>query len=586
MPCGKHIRSIMQLKMLLLLAALRPSSPLESPIQFQAGSPCPDLFLLRGHRDLLVNGMLYPVALPGHVSPVTSSEASEPVLNAFISETPAGSGDKRWESPYVGVNEVSEWVPPEDWQLPPPAIGLREQVPMDSEAGASGDQETSVPDSQEPNLFSSSAPTHQAFPHEASVGLPSRSEAPGVISSCVWKGPPLCNICKLKEASQATISSDGKHSEWDMFACRFCAPAVSLLHKTAMYKLRGRCTQCPRHATFAPPGYPQHVSLHCKTHKWAGEVSKKKRLEAALAGPSPPTSRGLDSGKHQQGSSTKCTSSWGDQASLLFDDSDSALQMLWSASERLSAGDSAPSGDKAGDSAYDDDATARGLPSRPPQHNAAPRHCRARGRSTSAGDVFLRRALEGSNVRRGGAGPSGRSKSCSSGVPLISDQSRGPTAACCEEGCTAVAAFGLDGGAHACSKHRRPDHKQLMPKRKGGLCGFAGGCAKRASFGDAELGVARFCADHKLSWHTNVRASRCAAAGCQVQASYGPPSSRKPVVCSRHRRPGDVDVRRSRLGAACHPGKARCLGSWVSTRAERDAGAHDGIGRQAVILTV
>jgi hypothetical protein len=34
--------------------------------------------------------------------------------------------------------------------------------------------------------------------------------------------------------------------------------------------------------------------------------------------------------------------------------------MLWSASERLSAGDSAPSGDKAGDSAYDDDATARG----------------------------------------------------------------------------------------------------------------------------------------------------------------------------------------------------------------------------------
>ena len=102
--------------------------------------------------------------------------------------------------------------------------------------------------------------------------------------------------------------------------------------------------------------------------------------------------------------------------------------------------------------------------------------------------------------------------------------------------------------------------------------------------GDAELGVARFCADHKLGWHINVRATRCAAADCQVQSSYGPASSRKPVVCSKHRRPGDVDVRRLRSGAACQSGKARCLGSWVSTLVQCDAGAHDGIVREAVSL--
>lgn len=570
MPGGKHVCGIMWLKMLVLLAVLRPSSPVESPIQFQAGSPSPDLFRLHGHRGPLgLNGLFHPVAMPGHVSPVTSSEASEPVLNAFISDTPAGGVDQRWDSPYVGVREVAEWIPPEDWQLPPPAIGIREQVPMDSEAGTSGDQETSVPDSQEPNLFSSSVPTQQASSDEAAVGLSPLSEAPGTTSSCVWKGPPLCNICKLKESSQATITSDGKHAEWGIFACRFCAPAVSLLHKTAMYKLRGRCTQCPRHATFAPPGYPQHVSLHCKTHKWAGEVSKAKRLRAALASLSQSKP---DSVKHQEGSSTRGTSSWGDQPSLLLDDSDSALQILWSASERVSAYEST----------CEDDVTAGRMPRKAASHVRATRHCRARGRSTSAGDGYLRRALEGpvTDMRRGGAVHAGRSKSCSGTVPLNSDQSWGPAAACGEAGCPAVAAFGLDGVAQACNKHSR----RFMSRRKGGLCGFAGGCAKRASFGDAELGVARFCADHKLGWHINVRATRCAAADCQVQSSYGPASSRKPVVCSKHRRPGDVDVRRLRSGAACQSGKARCLGSWVSTLVQCDAGAHDGIVREAVSL--
>ena len=172
----------------------------------------------------------------------------------------------------------------------------------------------------------------------------------------------------------------------------------------------------------------------------------------------------------------------------------------------------------------------------------------------SMGAIPTRRCSErpGTDVHRGAAvAEGGRSRSCCASVaPRDKDHCGGFAATCSDEGCTAVACFGTGGVALSCKRHSRPGQIRLLAQRRGGMCNYVGGCAKRASFGDAEQGVARFCADHKLGRHTNVRATRCTAADCQVQSTFGPPWSRKPIRCSKHRRQGDVDLRHGRRASA------------------------------------
>lgn len=535
----------MQLRLLLLLSTAQLCVPLQRPMHSHDPPPTPHLFSIGGPSmsSTYLNGRWHPVAVSGHVSPVTSSEASEPVFEAFVSGSPASNDDRRrWDSPHLGANEVAEWVPPDDWQLPPPVLGLREQAPMDSEGGTSFEHETSAFDSQGTSLLSSSPPPYQALPAVASEFSGGTAQHRGSLAGDTWTGRPLCHICKLKEASKASISSDGKNSEWDIFACRFCASAVSLQQKTTMHKLRGRCTRCPRYATFAPPGYPQHISLHCKAHKWPGEVAKAKRLHASVQYWQPFEQFEDD---HPRDRVTKETSPYRLVTPLSLEDSDSAMQILWSASERTSASESA----------LEEDRRAHR------QEHAAQRHgtravvirSKGRGRSMSLGAIPTRRSSErpGTDVHWGVAvaAGNGRSRSCCANV-APPDHCGGFVATCSDEGCTAVACFGTGGVALSCKRHSRPGQIRLLAQRRGGMCNYVGGCAKRASFGDAEQGVARFCADHKLGRHTNVRATRCTATDCQVQSTFGPPWSRKPIWCSKHRRQGDVDLRHGRRASA------------------------------------
>ena len=525
-----HLTSDARLRLLLLLGAAQICISLQGPIHFHDSPPTPDLLRVGGS----LNGHWHPVAM----SPVTSSEASEPVFDAFLPGTPVGMADRRyWGSPHLGVNEAAEWLPPEDWQLPPPALGLRELAPVDSDGGTGFDHEASTFDSQGASLFSSSAPAYQTLPPVAAYSHTGTVEHPRVKSDGTKKWRPVCNICNLKEASQASISSSSKYAEWDIFACRFCASAVSLQQKTKMYKLRGRCSRCPRYATFAPPGYPQHISLHCKAHKWPSEVSKAKRLDAAKG-----FLQSVDSDSHDQPRDahlSTATSSAGFLPSLSLEDSDSTMQILWSASERMSASESA----------LEDHATAHSL-HRASQHatRALVRRCNGRGRSISVEVIPARKFSErtGAEASRGAAFASGRSRSCCGSIATSTEGCGGFAATCSEEGCIALASYGTGGVALSCKKHSRPGQVRLLAQKKGGLCSYVGGCTKRASFGDAEQGVARFCAEHKLSWHTNVRAIRCTAADCQVQSTYGPPCSRRPILCSKHRRHGDVDLRHGR----------------------------------------
>jgi hypothetical protein len=117
-----------------------------------------------------------------------------------------------------------------------------------------------------------------------------------------------------------------------------------------------------------------------------------------------------------------------------------------------------------------------------------------------------------------------------------------------EHGCGAKAAFGrtMDGSVRAFEKQKGLGEVRMALRRKAGICSYSGGCVKRASFGDAQQGVAHFCVTHKLPWHTNVRAARCMALACRRHSTFGPPSSRKPLLCAEHRGEGDVDLRHAR----------------------------------------
>lgn len=531
----------------MLLGILQTSTPLQNPGVVPWPSSGTDVLLELGVTSdaspgsLL--GRLLPVSVEGHMSPVTWSETSD--LEPFKTFQARAAEDSRYCNSIPGSSEAAEWVPPEDWQLPPAASPaadasrLRDMLSMDSDGGLSADTLGAGYDSQ-------------ALPHSSTSDRltvsPHGVNSADLASQIVWNRRPMCDVCKLAEASQASVKRTGKHLEWAFYACRFCASPAGLQHQTNMISLRGRCARCPRTATFAPPGCPQHISIHCKEHKWEGEIGKSKRLSGSAR-------RRGRGGLQQQGLSASLTQdapSEADQSAPTENDESDVTFSATPSSDRASRSDGVCKSRRGHGRSLSVSACelrlARGAQARKASavnagrsHSCGPAH--SDGRMQEAGDYLDPLCV-----------PSWVWDTCTDEAPVYPDsaQSGLVTGAalppCRELGCGATAAFGRMGDCivRSCQEHKGPGEVRLAPRRKAGLCSHSGGCGKRASFGDAQLGVARFCAAHKLSWHTNVRAFRCTALDCARHSTYGPPSSRKPLLCAKHRGEGDVDLRHTR----------------------------------------
>jgi len=544
---------------------LHASKTLQSPGVLPWSSPVPDLGLnlypKSAVSDCLADSirLLRPLAIHGNISPVTSK--SEP--DEFSGMPLSSKDQKHFCSMRVGLQEARDCVPP-DHRLPPTADIQRQHERVPGEPGGG-------PSTKAGTCMFDSLPT---FPLEAQDSMLSQG------------GPerPVCDVCRLNVASKGSFVLKDKHCDWATFACRFCVKAVCLQRKITMIPLRGRCLCCPRSASFAPPGCPQHISIHCKKHKLEGEVNRATRLCSATAGgQSWPKLLDLDSGSQNEDSLRES-----DMEHLLrMDDGDSDTRSLSSASERWSSCErsaAAPLQHKV--HTCSGAAAAQSTQRRSPivDTGVAANYCIPRGRSISMGAITLR-----ANARRMTVMDSSRSNSCGS-WPLEGHMCRvrpQPPAAgwaqdtassnallwqthdlqgrgavevkkrCRAKGCEAMGAFGStrDGIASWCRKHKGSGQVRLLPQQKGSFCA-AKGCSTRASFGEAGQGVARFCASHKLSWHINVRAVRCASLDCQGQPSYGPPSARRPSLCVKHRGRGDVEVRSTRRNS---PGRNSML---------------------------
>lgn len=505
-----------------------------------------------------------PVCDQSRMSSVTS-EVSDAELNGLLTATPLPNGEEQmyWDSMHVALNEPADWAPPEDWQLPPPATTLhaRDVVPTEGTLSSTelGTTMLALPGGMAQSTGSACNSHSQWY-------LAQAAQSP----SAAWKTRPNCDICKLKEASQASLRPTGNDNEWDMFACRFCAAAVMAKEETIMIKLRGRCTECPRYATFAPPRCPPHISLHCKVHKWEGEVNKAKRMSGASGSTS---LKLLVDGSSQVESSDFPLSPPLSLQSFGMDDED--ILSGYSSSVTASCATS-HSTETRRDSRESWRATTKQS------------HSRSRsvslGRSMSRSMSRMSRSMSLGGSSRGTSSRStpssmdtARSISCGNkgfvadamwddgwdtvgDWPLDTSQLKGSlqhtdapkvvltTAAllkqCREAGCGAKAAFGStgDGVAKWCKQHSKVGEVRLS----GGVCTHAGGCLKRASFGDAEQGIVRFCGTHKMSWHTNLRALRCSALHCNRHSIYGPACARLPTLCSKHRGEGHVDLRHTR----------------------------------------
>ena len=230
-------------------------------------------------------------AMPGNMSPVTS-ELSEGDVNALLMGMSFGGGEEHAHRDSIDLgpwNEFGCCATPEDWQLPPSALALGRYGrcgQTNSESKLETKYVTTNPEAQSasPLRPSSDATCQSQWDQSRLQTLQGQSDyldghtyVRETDPKVSWKRWPLCQVCGLDEASQACVRfNDKKYSEWSMFACRSCAPAMQA-RQPQMIKLRGRCIQCPRWATFAPPECPQHISLHCKLHKCAGEVSKTTR---------------------------------------------------------------------------------------------------------------------------------------------------------------------------------------------------------------------------------------------------------------------------------------------------------------------
>jgi hypothetical protein len=535
--------SIRTLWLVLLLGAVHLSVPLQSISSLQSPSPGTKLLFADALSPDGSMGRMKLGTMPGSMSPITLSEVSEPDLNDIHSLTPLGEDYRYFDSPHMGVQDPSEWVPPEEWNLPPPAassmpfqrVAVKGGVRINMEMGIAGFESHSL----------DSTPLSPATPYESRALL--YSTPYGGLPCNEWGGRrPICNICQMKDAVQGSVKWEGKRCTWDMLACRICAPAAAAKQTASMIQLRGRCRDCPRWATFAPPEYPQHTSLHCKNHKWEGEISSAKRRMK-------PGTMSAERGK------------------LEFDWNSLSLyrdQRAFNMDEDISACDSSTASCVV--SPY---ATAH---REPLQKTPDPSHP-----SSGAPASYNTRCNTRCNTRRAAGIETGHHSSHSI-APSLNDQiwkveaestppwvpgsaaaaSRGDRAVvvmarCRGSGCRASAVFGStsDGIASSCKKHKSDGEVRLVAHRKHGLCSSSDGCMKRASFGDAEEGIALFCASHKHSWHINVRAIRCQVLHCDRHSAYGPPASpktqSKPLLCSKHRGRGHVDLRHARRASPC-----------------------------------
>eukprot|EP00288_Rhodomonas_lens_P018304 CAMPEP_0177693420 /NCGR_PEP_ID=MMETSP0484_2-20121128/2390_1 /TAXON_ID=354590 /ORGANISM="Rhodomonas lens, Strain RHODO" /LENGTH=210 /DNA_ID=CAMNT_0019204229 /DNA_START=51 /DNA_END=680 /DNA_ORIENTATION=- len=68
-------------------------------------------------------------------------------------------------------------------------------------------------------------------------------------------------------------------------------------------------------------------------------------------------------------------------------------------------------------------------------------------------------------------------------------------------------------------------------------------CSISASYGDATLRKAQFCAAHRLSGHVDVKNRPCEAAGCSRAPSFAHPTERRARFCQLHKGEGDVNVK-------------------------------------------
>jgi hypothetical protein len=534
----------------MLLGVLRTSIPLQSPGALPWPLPSADMYLERGatfDESPRCLGRLLGVS-----KQMTWSETSD--FETFnVSPARAVEDTRYCDSIPTGSSDAGEWVPPDDWQLPPAsadASRLHDMQSIDSEGGPSGD------------IMGAATNSVQAIPHSWPSGprsdCPPSSPPPveGWASheQIIWNRRQMCDVCKLAEASRASVKLKGKHGEWAFFACRSCASAAGTQHQTQMISLRGRCTRCPRTATFAPPSCPRHISIHCKEHKWEGEIGRAKRLS------------GVANGLARLRRGERSTS---------------LRHSMFVPQDALSAADRAVLMEN-----DESDCTFSGVPS---SERASRRDgivktsnmVRGRSVSVSTGEFRLARHTQARNAN---GSYKGRSHSCSPVLfdlhsdmrevgdewdPLCvaagvwetcseepsthSDKAQAPAAGATtktwrEHGYSATAAFGrtIDGSVRACQKQKGVGEVRMALRRKAGICSYSGGCLKRASFGDAQQGVAHFCVTHKLPWHTNVRATRCTALACRRHSTFGPPSSRKPLLCAEHRGEGDVDLRHAR----------------------------------------
>lgn len=86
-----------------------------------------------------------------------------------------------------------------------------------------------------------------------------------------------------------------------------------------------------------------------------------------------------------------------------------------------------------------------------------------------------------------------------------------------------------------CKEHRALDTVKLVLRR----CKM---CDKRPSYGNRGQ-EARFCAEHKEQHHVNVKVRMCEEKGCDLQPSFGSSSDGVKRFCKEHRLDGHTDLR-------------------------------------------
>lgn len=122
------------------------------------------------------------------------------------------------------------------------------------------------------------------------------------------------------------------------------------------------------------------------------------------------------------------------------------------------------------------------------------------------------------------------------------DPNRTFSRSCIHPGCGVSAAYGETPGSYwYCKTHALPHMRNQRNPRCQGKKPDGSDCIKQRSFGLAEDGIAKFCADHKAEGMINVNVRRCQHDGCTDPARYAVAGA-KATWCHQHREPGAVDV--------------------------------------------